>query len=93
MNTARTVQVLDANNNNISPATCIDSLYFEMIDNQTTYRMALRDKFIVAGKGLNSSNPYNEDYVGKLEDVSIPYVYCESIKGAEFIYQLKKDTA
>ena len=35
MKTATTLQLLDANNNNISPAVCVDSLYFEKIsDNE-----------------------------------------------------------
>lgn len=29
MRTAKTLQLLDANNNNVSPAVCVDSLYFE----------------------------------------------------------------
>jgi hypothetical protein len=52
MITAQTVQLLDANNKNISPAVNIESLYFEGTISSTspdTYRFALRDKLIVGG--------------------------------------------
>ena len=53
MITAQTVQLLDANNKNISPATNIESVYFEGTISPTapdTYRFALRDKLIVGGR-------------------------------------------
>ena len=59
MTTAQTVQLLDANNNNISPAVCIDSIYYEGNDgsiNANTYRFALREKFIVGGN-LDDGEP------------------------------------
>ena len=83
MNTARTVQVLDANNNNISPATCIDSLYFEMIDNQTTYRMAVRDKFVLAGN-LTSATEYREQNLsGNIDTLALPFVSAQAVPGTD----------
>jgi hypothetical protein len=67
MRTARTSQILDANNNNISPATCVESLYFEMTnDNGVTYRMGIRDRMLIAGADSLTTNPS----VGEL-----PYAY------------------
>lgn len=57
MTTAQTVQLLDANNNNISPAVCIDSIYYEgTTQTGSTYRYALREKFIVGGN-LDDGEP------------------------------------
>lgn len=47
--TAKTIQILDANNNNISPATNIESIYFEQLHNGVTYRTSLKNKTVIAG--------------------------------------------
>ena len=49
MITAKTLQLLDANNVNISPAVCVESLYYEKNIGGETYRMSVRDKMIIAG--------------------------------------------
>ena len=83
MRTARTSQILDANNNNISPATCVESLYFEMINEGVTYRMGIRDRMVIAGAdSLTSQRSDNE----------LPYTYVSQIIGANsVVYQIKTD--
>lgn len=54
MKTAKTLQLLDANNNNISPAVCVESLYFEKSQNNTTYRMSLKNRIILAGENITT---------------------------------------
>ena len=83
MRTARTTQILDANNNNISPATCVESLYFEMTNEGVTYRMGIRDRMVIAGAdSLTSQRLDNE----------IPYTYVSQIIGANsVVYQIKTD--
>ena len=82
MRTARTSQILDANNNNISPATCVESLYFEMYDNDgVTYRMGIRDRMLIAGADSLTSQPAKGE---------LPYAYVSQIIGANsVVYQIK----
>lgn len=63
MQTASTVQILDANNQNISPATCIDSVYYEYSSGGNTYRMSLRNRIIIAGSGITEINAKSEPEV------------------------------
>ena len=83
MRTARTSQILDANNNNISPATCVESLYFEMTDEEgITYRMGIRDRMLIAGA---------DSLTSQLSKDEIPYTYVSQIIGANSVYQIKTD--
>ena len=84
MRTARTSQILDANNNNISPATCVESLYFEMTDEEgITYRMGIRDRMVIAGADSLTSQPAKGE---------LPYAYVSQIIGANsVVYQIKTD--
>lgn len=73
MITAQTVQLLDANNKNISPAVNIESLYFEGTISPTspdTYRFALRDKLVVGGK-LETIEPTANGST----NLYIPYIF------------------
>lgn len=73
MITAQTVQLLDANNKNISPAVNIESIYFEGADSSVSpdmYRFSLRDKFIVGGK----LDKLEAKYDGSTS-LLIPYIY------------------
>ena len=47
MNTAKNLQLLDAGNNNISPATNIESLYYEINQGGVIYRNAIYKHFPV----------------------------------------------
>ena len=80
MRTARTSQILDANNNNISPATCVESLYFEMTNEGVTYRMGIRDRMLIAGADSLTTQP---------SDGELPYAYVSQISGANSVYQIK----
>ena len=81
MRTARTSQILDANNNNISPATCVESLYFEMTDKGITYRRGIRDRMVIAGADSLTSQPAEGE---------LPYAYVSQISGANsVVYQIK----
>ena len=61
MTTAQTVQLLDANNNNISPDVCIDSIYYEGTVGSNPYRFALREKFVVGGELVNGTSRITSD--------------------------------
>ena len=88
MNTAITSQILDSNNNNISPATCIESLYFEMTSDNTRYRMSLRGHFLVADNTVNWKD-YSSIDSGSTE-YSVPFTYARSVEGTEgTLYQLR----
>ena len=80
MITAKTLQLLDANNYNVSPATCVDSLYFEYTKDGQTYRTSLRNRTLVAGDTitLNASIPTG---FTSLSDVTIPYTYFTNVDG------------
>ena len=86
MITAQTVQFLDANNNNLSPAVCIDSIYYEgTASDGATYRYALRDKFIVGGESLNDGEPTLPDVTE--DNLTIPYVYAQ--KGLSNVWKIQ----
>lgn len=61
MITAKTLQLLDANNINISPAVCVESLYYEKNEEGETYRMSLRNKMIIAGNIGDNDNSMTGD--------------------------------
>ena len=88
MITAQTVQFLDANNNNLSPAVCIDSIYYEGTDpDGATYRYALREKFVVGGEKLTDGEPPIPEVTE--DKLIIPYVYAE--KGLSNVWKIQSD--
>ena len=90
MKTATTLQLLDANNNNISPAVCVDSLYFEKTINGTTYRMSLKNRTIVASDTMNTDFSINAQDIASLE---LPYfTVTHSTQKDDFIWQLNTST-
>ena len=90
MKTATTLQLLDANNNNISPAVCVDSLYFEKTINGTTYRMSLKNRTIVASDTMNENFSINAPDIASLE---LPYfTVTHSTQKGDFIWQLNTST-
>ena len=90
MKTATTLQLLDANNNNISPAVCVDSLYFEKTINGTTYRMSLKNRTIVASDTMNENFSINAPDIASLE---LPYfTVTHSTQKDDFIWQLNTST-
>ena len=87
MTTAQTVQLLDANNNNISPAVCIDSIYYEGTKPSGTYRFALREKFVVGGD-LEDGDPKLP--VVQPGELHIPYLFTK--KGVESVWKISSST-
>lgn len=79
MKTAKTLQLLDANNNNISPAVCVDSLYFEQSLDDGTYRMSLRNRILVAAESMDLN--LGVSGAQDLEAVEIPYFYANAATG------------
>lgn len=91
MNTAKTLQLLDANNNNISPAVCVDSLYFEKTDSGTTYRMSLKNRMLVAGSVITTNlSPTGS----QLQDIAVPMFTISKVSGSADVslYQLNCST-
>lgn len=91
MNTAKTLQLLDANNNNISPAVCVDSLYFEKTEGNTTYRMSLKNRMLVAGSVITTNlSPTGID----LQDIAVPMFNISKVSGSADVslYQLNCST-
>ena len=91
MLTARTTQILDSNNNNISPATCIESLYFEMTANETRYRMSLRSRILVADNTLNWEQYSDVDTEN--DRCQVPFTYVKAVEGTDnMLWQLTAGT-
>ena len=90
MITAQTVQLLDANNKNISPAVNIESLYFEGTISPTspdTYRFALRDKLVVGGS-LETIEPTANGST----NLYIPYVTAsKAFNSSSGVWQIDSD--
>lgn len=80
MVTAKTLQLLDANNYNISPAVCVDSLYFERSQGGTTYRMAMRNRILVAGDSITLNAEVPDNFTS-LKNVALPYVFFRNVDG------------
>ena len=90
MQTATTLQLLDANNNNISPAVCVDSLYFEKTIETKTYRMSLKNRTIVASDTMNENFSITASDITSLE---LPYfTVTKSTPNGDFIWQLNTST-
>ena len=90
MQTATTLQLLDANNNNISPAVCVDSLYFEKTIETKTYRMSLKNRTIVASDTMNENFSITASDIQSLE---LPYfTVTKSTPNGDFIWQLNTST-
>lgn len=90
MITAQTVQLLDANNKNISPAVNIESLYFEGTISSTspdTYRFGLRDKLVVGGKLEQLSATHDGS-----TSLRIPYIYASrAFNSSSGVWQIDSD--
>lgn len=84
MRTAKTIQLLDANNNNVSPAVCIDSLYFELPDNDgNMYRMSLRNRTLIAADNMSIQPPITSTLTD-LSKLEIPYCYVTTATNSVF---------
>ena len=79
MKTAKTIQLLDANNTNISPAVCIESLYFEQTSGANTYRISLKNRTVIASNNIITKNPSMNNDSNDILSMTVPYVYVKKI--------------
>ena len=88
METAQTIQMTDISGNQLSPATGIESLYFEQTYNGTTYRTSLNNRLLVTGNNLQTvSRNTIQDHANRSQ---IPLYYVTRIKSdtASGLYRL-----
>ena len=72
----------------MSPAVCIDSIYYEGTDpSGNTYRYALREKFVVGGEKLNDGDPSTVIPEVTENNLIIPYVYAQ--KGLSNVWKIQ----
>lgn len=79
--------MLDANNNNVSPAVCVESLYYEYQTSTTSevYRMSMKNKTLIAGDELVKS-------LGEPALDNIPFYTVKKLStGNNMIYELNID--
>lgn len=85
MITAKTLQLLDANNINISPAVCVESLYYEKNEEGETYRMSLRNKMIIAGNIGDNDN----SMTGGGDSLTVPSYSIKKVSSGDLVvYEL-----
>ena len=88
MQTAQITQIYNREKNPMSPATCIETLYFEQEYNGQVYRTSLNNRLLVVGNKLNavSKNSISE----ALNKAQIPFYYITKIKSdtASGLYRL-----
>lgn len=79
---------MDANNNNISPAVCVESLYFETQTGSSNevYRMSMKNRTLIAGDNLAKNT-------GVPSITNIPYYTVKRLSsGNNLIYELNIDS-
>lgn len=88
MNTGQTMQIVDISNNMISPATNIESLYYEQQYNGVTYRTSLNNRLLVTGNNLQTVS--RATIVDRANKAQIPLYYVTRIKSdtASGLYRL-----
>lgn len=88
METAQTLQIIDISGNMISPATGIESLFFEQSYNGATYRTSLNNRLLVTGNNLQ--NVTKKAIVEKANNAELALYYLTRIKSdtASGLYRL-----
>lgn len=88
MQTAQQYQMFDRTANAVSPATCIETLYFEQQYNGQVYRTSLNNRLLVVGNKLNSVS--KTSITESLNQAQIPFYYITKIKSdtASGLYRL-----
>lgn len=88
MQTAQIMQLYDKKRQPQSPATCIESLYFEQTYNGQVYRTSLNNRLLVVGNRLNMVS--KENILESLNNAMIPYYYITKIESdtASGLYRL-----
>lgn len=88
MQTAQQYQMFDRAATAVSPATCIETLYFEQQYNGQVYRTSLNNRLLVVGNKLNSVS--KNSITESLNQAQIPFYYITKIKSdtASGLYRL-----
>lgn len=88
MQTAQITQVYNRENNAMSPATCIETLYFEQQYNGQVYRTSLNNRLLVVSNKLNAVS--KTSIIESLNKAQLPFYYITKIKSdtASGLYRL-----
>ena len=88
MQTAQITQIYNRENNAMSPATCIETLYFEQQYNGQVYRTSLNNRLLVVSNKLNAVS--KTSIVESLNKAQLPFYYITKIKSdtASGLYRL-----
>lgn len=88
MQTAQITQIYNKQKTAMSPATCIETLYFEQTYNGQIYRTSLNNRLLVVGNKLNLVSKTN--IVDSLNKAQIPFYYITKIESdtASGLYRL-----
>ena len=88
MQTAQVTQIYNKNGQALSPATCIETLYFEQTYNDQVYRTSLNNRLLVVGNRLNAVTKNNISEA--LNKAQLPFYYITKIKSdtASGLYRL-----
>ena len=88
MQTAQVTQIYNRQEQAVSPATCIETLYFEQTYNGQVYRTSLNNRLLVVGNKLNAvSKKTIQDSINKAQ---LPFYYITKIESdtASGLYRL-----
>ena len=88
MQTAQVTQMYNRQEQAVSPATCIETLYFEQTYNGQVYRTSLNNRLLVVGNKLNAvSKKSIQDTINKAQ---LPFYYITKIESdtASGLYRL-----
>lgn len=88
MQTAQITQIYNKNRQAMSPATCIETLYFEQTYNGQVYRTSLNNRLLVVGNRLNMVS--KDSILDSLNKAQIPFYYITKIESdtASGLYRL-----
>ena len=88
MQTAQITQIYNRENNAMSPATCIETLYFEQQYNGQVYRTSLNNRLLVVSNKLNAVS--KTSIIESLNKAQLPFYYITKIKSdtASGLYRL-----
>lgn len=88
MQTAQQFQMFNRTGTAVSPATCIETLYFEQAYNGQVYRTSLNNRLLVTGNKLNTVTKTNISEA--LNRAELPFYYITKIKSdtASGLYRL-----
>ena len=88
MQTAQITQIYNKQQSAVSPATCIETLYFEQTYNGQVYRTSLNNRLLVVGNKLNAVS--KESITEALNKAQLPFYYITKIESdtASGLYRL-----